>query len=273
MVARLMRLLIWVFLAPLVSGQTAPDDDTARQRVSAVKNPFAKTIVLPFEIDTARPMGPYSRVQDAFTFQPLIPFLLGRKWDLITQTVIPVVSQPDTANPRGRKWGLSDINSNLYFSPDTDGMVKWGAGPSFLFPTATDRAIGAGKWSAGPTGAVFIEPGQWTLGVIVSDLKSFAGDRNRPDVHYMTLQYQVTWNFCRSWYVTTSPTSAADWTAARGERWLMPVGLGVGKVFGLGKRQVSGEASASYSLIHPKTQPYPKWVLSLQLTLAHTEFK
>ena len=43
--------------------------------------------MLPFEIDTALPIGPYSRVQEVFSFQPLIPFPVGQKWDLITRTL------------------------------------------------------------------------------------------------------------------------------------------------------------------------------------------
>jgi hypothetical protein len=48
----------------------------------------------------------------------------------------------------------------------------------------------------------------------------------------------------------------------------MPVGLGIGNVIALGRRQVSGELSAYYSVVHPETQPYPKWLLGFGFTIS-----
>jgi hypothetical protein len=165
-------------------------------------------------------------------------------------------------------WKLSDITSTFYFSPDNQSIVQWGLGSTLLFPSASDPAVGTGKWGAGPAGAVFAEPGKWTLGVQLSDLKSFAGHRNRADVHYASVQYHVIYNCPKGWYVTTAPTTTADWTTRREDRWLMPVGLGVGKAVTFGRRQVSGELDGYYNVVHPATQPYPKWVLTFQFTFS-----
>ena len=229
-------------------------------------------IQLPIEFDSSYPIGNYSRGQSLFSLEPIIPFPLGPKWDLITKTTVSVGSQPDLMSPHGSVWKLSDITSRFYFSPDNRHIFQWGVGPSFLFPAATGPQAGSGKWGVGPTGAVFVEPGKWTLGLQFSDLKSFAGDRNRPDVHYAILEYILTYNVSKGWYVTTSPETSADWTAPREDRWLTPIGLGVGNAKTLGKRQVSGELDAYYNVVHPATLPYPKWVLSLQFTFARPDF-
>ena len=229
-------------------------------------------IQLPIEFDNSRPIGTYSRVQSVFSLEPIIPFPLGPRWDLITKTTVSVVSQPDLMSPGGSAWKLSDITSRFYFSPDNRRIFQWGVGATFLFPAATDPSVGNGKWGTGPTGAVFVEPGKWTLGLQLSDLKSFAGDRNRPDVHYASLQYHATYNISKGWYVTTDPETLVDWTAPREDRWLMPVELGVGKAVMFGKRQVSGELDGYYNVVHPATVPYPKWVLTLQFTFAGPNF-
>jgi len=265
-------LLANAVLCGTIPGQTAPDVVQDRQNVRVFKNPFAQTFAFWFEFDTSRPIGDYSRVQNLFSLTSIIPIPLGAKWDLITKSAISAVSQPDLMNPRGSAWKLSDLTTKFYFSPDKKGALQWGVGPTFLLPTATGQEVGNGKWGAGPAGAVFAEPGKWTLGLEVSDLKSFAGDRTRPDVHYLSLQYFVTYNVSKGWYVTTQPQPSADWTVSREDRWLMPIGLGVGKAVTFGKRQVSGELDGYYSLVHPTTLPYPKWVLTLQFTFATRNF-
>ena len=252
---------------PTARAQSTPAQDAARESVQAIKNPFARAYVFPVISDTGRGMGPYHRTQQTFTLQPLIPLPLGHNWDLITQTVIPVSSQPDVALPNGRRSGLNDITVNVFAGPAND-KVQWGIGASLQIPSATNAALGAGKWCAGPAGAVFADIGGWTVGTVVSNVKSFTGDASRPEVNFLSLQYQITHNFWRGWYMTSSPTAIADWTGAHGDRWLVPVGLGLGNVFGIGRHHVGGEFTAYYSLVHPETQPYVKLLFSLQVTFA-----
>lgn len=271
-----MRKLGLSFVAVTVLGlsgmaQNRPAAPRPRHSVRNAKNPFARVIVIPFEYDAVGPIGSYSRLQSGFTVQPLIPFLLGPKLDLITQTTIPVLAQPDLQSPRGRDWGMGDVTTSLYFSPDNQTKLHWGLGPAFQFPTASDQALGSGKWGAGFSAAVVGEPGRWTLGVATTSIQSFAGDPSREDINYLTVNYQVTNNFAGHWYVTSSPTIGADWKAAPGNRWLVPFGLGFGRVVGAGSRQLSAEVGAYYSLIHPRSAPYPKWLFSLQVAWAHTE--
>jgi len=270
--SRFLLLLSSALLCGSILGQNATDPSQAPKQVHVVKNPFAGMIVLPLEFDSSRPIGNYSRAQNLFSLKPIIPIPLGPKWDLITQSFISVVSQPDLMNPGGNLWKLSDVTSSFYFSPDNQSIFQWGVGPMFLFPAAKDQTLGTGKWGAGPTVALFIEPGKWTLGVQFSDVRSFAGDRNRPDVHYASLQYHATYNLSKGWYVTSAPQTSADWTAPREDRWLMPVGLGVGKANTFVKRQMSFELDGYYNIVHPSTRPYPKWVIALQFTFARGNF-
>ncbi len=84
--------------------------------------------------------------------QPVIPFDIGENWNLITRTIVPVISPEDLFPGAGSQFGLGDINLSLFLSPKkpTDSGLVWGAGPTILLPAATDSLLGAEKWGVGP---------------------------------------------------------------------------------------------------------------------------
>ncbi len=57
----------------------------------AAQNPVADMISFPMQNNTNFGVGPNQRVQDVLNFQPVIPFHLNAKWNLITRTILPVV--------------------------------------------------------------------------------------------------------------------------------------------------------------------------------------
>jgi hypothetical protein len=110
----------------------------------------------------------------------------------------------------------------------------WGVGPTFSLPTATDRDLGAGKWSMGPTGVALTIQGHWVYGALINNQWSVGGWGERP-VNAMLLQWFVNYNLPDGWYFTTSPIVTANWKAEkRGDVWTVPLGGGIGKVFRLG---------------------------------------
>lgn len=73
---------------------------------------------------------------------------------------------------------------------DQHGAGGWvvGAGPVFLYPSATDSDLGGEKWGVGPTAVVLREQGGWTDGALVNHLESFAGESHRRHVSATFLQ-------------------------------------------------------------------------------------
>ncbi len=50
----------------------------------------------------------------------------------------------------------------------TESWGKWGFGPAFVFPTATSRPLGQGKWQLGPTvAAIYTGIKNLTVGAIL----------------------------------------------------------------------------------------------------------
>ena len=65
-------------------------DELAR----AVQNPIASLISLPFQNNTGFNFGPQDKTQNIMNIQPVWPFELNEDWNVITRTILPVVSQP-----------------------------------------------------------------------------------------------------------------------------------------------------------------------------------
>lgn len=128
----------------------------------------------------------------------------------------------------------------MFFSPAKGSNVTWGLGPVFLLPTASNpEMLGTGKWGLGPAGVVFIGAGKWTFGGVASNVWSFAGDENRPDVNALTVQYFLNYNFGGGWAVGTTPVVTANWEADSREQWTVPWGAQISKVTKFGQQHVN----------------------------------
>jgi hypothetical protein len=247
-----------------VSAPASPeggDGDLAK----AVQNPVSDMISVPFQNNIDYGIGPHDRVRNTLNIQPVVPMPLGGGLNLVSRFIIPIVYQPDVAQTGGGSSGLGDINPTFYVSPAKPGKVIWGLGPSFLLNTATQRATGTGKWSAGASAVVLMQPGSWTLGALATNVWSFAGAADRDDVNQLSLQYFVNYNITKAVFLTSSPIITANWKAPSGERWTVPFGLGLGAIFKVGKQAMNGQVAAYYNAITPDTLPAADWTLRVQL--------
>jgi hypothetical protein len=218
----------------------------------AAQNPIADMISVPFQNNFNFHVGPHEQLQDVLNIQPVIPITLDRDWNLITRWVTPVISQPPLTVTGDREFGLGDINPSFFFSPKqpTHGII-WGIGPTFVFPTGTDKTLTQGKYSVGPTFVALTIQGPWVLGVLVNNVWSFAGRSNRAPVNQMLLQPFVNYNLPGGWYLTSSPIITADWEASDGDRWTVPVGGGFGRVFKIDKQAINAQLAAYYNVARP----------------------
>jgi hypothetical protein len=154
----------------------------------------------------------------------------------VTRTIVPVVSKPTVR--RGQIWGLGDINPTFFFVPRSRGAWTFGVGPTFLLPTATDKVLGTGKWSAGPAAVAVYSRGPWVAGALMSQIWSFTGDEKRGEVSSFLAQPFLNYNLPGGWYLTSSPILTANWQRKR-DPWTVPLGGGVGRIFSLGGQPMS----------------------------------
>jgi len=231
--------------------------ESAEELAKSAQNPLSNIMSFPFQNNTSFNYGPYSRVQNVLNFQPIIPFFNGR---IITRTIFPILSQPENA-PSGTTTGLSDIQLAAVYCPNTKGVV-FGIGPIISFPSGK-AALGSEKWSAGPSLVLLGMPGHWVLGIMVNNLWSFAGNKDRADVNQFLAQYFVNYNIKKGFYINMAPIITANWEAKTGQQWLVPFGMGIGKIFKIGgKLPLNTQLAGFYNTIRPDYAP--DWSLRVQ---------
>jgi hypothetical protein len=231
----------------------------------AVQNPIASLISVPVQDNSNFGIEPGDRTQNILNLQPVIPAKLGEHWNLISRIILPIVYQPTTQDPINQgAYGFGDLNPSFFFSPSKPSKLIWGAGLAMVLPTATSSVTGQGKWSAGPTVVVLSQPGKWTLGGLVNNVTSFAGDGSRRTVNQMLFQYFINYNLSKGYYITWQPTLTANWEANNGGRWVVPFGGGLGRIMKLGFQPVSLTAQFYGNAVHPPGAS--SWTMRLQIS-------
>jgi hypothetical protein len=244
-------------VAVLLSSNAWSGDDIR----SAVQNPISSMISLPFKLNLD--YGAENGDATILNVQPVIPVTVG-KWNLVNRAIIPLAhvdgaiqgaNNPSPQPGGGSASGLGDINYSLYFSPVDYDKVIWGVGPSLNMDTATDDALGSGKWSAGLTAVGLTQPGWGTMGVLGRQLWSFAGDSDREDVNQFLLEPFLNYNLEGGWFLITDMIITANWDAPSSQRWTVPIGGGAGRIFKIGNQAINSRLEAYYNVEAPDAAP------------------
>jgi hypothetical protein len=255
-------LLSFALLSANAAESVSDQESQTEKLAKETQNPIANLISVPFQNNFNFGIGPNDVTQWILNVQPVIPITLNKDWNLITRTIIPIINQPSPAAGIPSASGLGDINPSFFFSPKNSGKLIWGLGPTMTFPTASSSLLGSGKWSAGPGLVLLTMPGQWVIGALANNQWSFAG-WGKNNVDALLIQPFINYNFSHGWYLTTSPIITANWLAASDDRWTVPLGGGVGKLFKLGKLPVNTQLAAYCNLVTPR-QSGADWQLRFQ---------
>ena len=98
-------------------AHAAGETELARQ----TQNPVSDLISLPFQNNTNFDIGPDKKTQNILNIQPVWPVSLNEKWNLITRTIVPVISQPGLFPGQDRTNGLGDVTFTAFLSPKQGG--------------------------------------------------------------------------------------------------------------------------------------------------------
>jgi hypothetical protein len=266
--------------SPLFAQNAAPADST-ESLAKATQNPVASLISVPFQNNTNFAIGQYDRTQNVLNVQPVIPTRLGPRTMLISRIIQPILWQPYSTQFTGGEFGFGDMSPTFFLSPAHAGKLIWGVGPAWVFPTATNKLLGQGKVSVGPSVVALLQPGHWTLGALVNNVWSFAGSGGRPEVNQMTLQYFVTYNLKKGWNVSSSPILSANWNnqapldaanggdTTSGGRWTVPFGGGIGRITRLGPQPVNLALNFYGNAVHPSGAS--SWGMRIQIALLYPQ--
>jgi hypothetical protein len=292
---------LFIDLKEVVKAGCMPSE---KQIAKLLDNPVGNFVALPVQFDAVQVRVPQTgdtEVLYKLQFTPTFPISLGRSaWNLINRVVFPFYSAPLNkgvgnlvgltpgeilstpsfsgvlADPYDRTNGFGDMVYVGLLAPKqsikiaaTGGMLIWGAGPTMMFPTASEAVLGTGKFSLGPAAVVGYLGPQWTVGLFPQHWWSFGGNPGRAAVNLTNLQYFLyyapPWDPKAQWRIGMSPNISINWTAP-GDKLTVPVGLGIGRLFSIGLLPVQLYIEAEYAVIHPDDRAGSRWDLRLYLT-------
>ena len=241
----------------------APGEAQAPQSAPAGSPTPRRDFALPIEIDFD-----YGAANGDAIISRLIPAVaipLGERWKLLNLTLAVIADAPGgvpgrPGNPEPvpgpNVFGLGDLTNAVFLTPPTRSeRFVWGFGPAFTFPIATDDVLGSGKWSAGPAFRVAYRPGKWNLGAMAVYLWSYAGDADRGDVEQLMIRALIRRRLGGGWYLTSNPIITANANASPGQRWVLPLGGGLGKRFAVGSSEIAVAVHAYVNVIKPDGAP------------------
>ena len=233
----------------IVSEPARSEEPSESELAKKTQNPVADLISVPIQDNTSYEFGPRDRTQNVLNIQPVVPFGLSENWNLISRTILPIVSTPSLLRGQDRQNGIGDISASLFVSPrePTAGWLIWGAGPVVNVPTASDALLGSDQWGAGMTAVALTIQGPIVAGALVNNVWSLEG----PDFSRFLLQYFVNYNLPGGWYLSSAPILTADFEAEH-DAWLVPVGGGFGKVHRFGKLPLNLGFQAFYNAEKPQ---------------------
>ena len=256
-------LLTGLIIILIVNRLHAQENSKAEDLSQQAANPLADLMSFPFQNNLNMNYGPYNRNLNVLNIQPVIPFAGGK---VITRTIFPIVRIPDFSSESGKlSSGLGDIVLTAFYVPKS--KVMWGIGPVLELPTG-GSIRGSQKYSMGPSFVVLAQPGDWTFGLLINNTWSIAGKSERDDVNHMLFNLFIVRQLGDGWYVNSVPIITADWTAASGDQWIVPLGLGGGKlVFLGGKLPLNLQSQIYYNVVRPDFGPEWQWRLQVQILL------
>lgn len=268
--------------APATAAPSDQGDSTA-DLAKKLSNPVANLISVPLQSNFDFGGGVQKKgFQYTLNVQPVIPFKLTDDWNLITRTIIPFT---DVVNiVPGNPVGVGDIVQSFFLSPSqpTNGIV-WGAGPVFLYPSATRDDISSNQFGMGPTIVALTQSKGYTVGILANHIwgvgppgtnglggGSILGDDGStiavppgrsPVVNATFLNPFASYTFPTQTTVNLSSESTYNWTA---RNWTVPIIGGASQLLKVGDQPISIGASAKYYVMRPTGAP--AWGLRFVVT-------
>src|SRR5262249_13452409 len=145
----------------LAQTQTTAGQPTGDQSAAALAqqatNPFSTSWLLQIQQNNNRidmPSGQDDRMQHNALFQPLLSVSMTKDWGLYIRPVVTMVNSGpvfdrNAQSDRTAGFGDTVVGVAAAHTPFFRGRLVIGAGPTFILPTASERALGQDAWQFG----------------------------------------------------------------------------------------------------------------------------
>ena len=257
-----LRLTTTVLTLSLFSVVLAAESD--EELAKKTQNPIASLISVPLQSNWDFNLGPHGNKNNyLMNLQPVIPFSLNEKYNLITRTIVPIKANefPESVG------GTGDILQSFFFSPK-EPLNGWivGAGPALLYPTGSEDSLGGRKWAAGPTAVLLKQHSGWTYGILANHLLSYAGSSDRSEVNATYLQPFLTYTTKSLTSFSINTESTYDW---KNEQWTVPINAMVTQLLKIGGQPLTLQVGYRYYAEVPSNGP--DWGLRFAVTFLFPE--
>jgi hypothetical protein len=260
---RLVAVLILVAVALAAPALAQAQRESSEELAKELQNPVADLISVPFQSNWDFGIGHANAMRYTLNVQPVIPFSLGQNWNLITRTIVPFIHAESPITGGDAHGGIGDIVQSFFFSPQQP-LGGWilGGGPVFLYPSASDDALGAEKWGAGPTAVLLRQDSGFTYGVLANHIWSFAGNEQRQDISATFLQPFVAYTTKTYTTVGLNTESAYDW---KNKQWTVPINVSVSQLLKLAGQPIQLSLGGRYYAERPIGGP--DWGIRFTVTV------
>jgi hypothetical protein len=252
-------LLAVCIIFPAFKASAESEEELAKKSL----NPVAALISLPLQLNQDYGIGPNDdATRTTLNIQPVIPVSLNPSMNVIIRTIVPFIDAESPVTGGDDKSGLGDIVQSFFLSPkDTVGGWIVGFGPVFLYPTASEDALGAEKWGAGPTGVLLRQDSGLTYGLLFNHIWSFTGNDDRADISATFLQPFLSYTTKTYTSFGINTESTYDW---EGEQWTVPINVTITQMLKIGGQPLSLQFGYRYYAEAPEYGP--DWGLRCALT-------
>jgi hypothetical protein len=249
----------------LIASQRSRADTEVADEAKQSQNPIADLISVPFQNNTNLNVGPERGTLNVLNVQPVVPVTINSDWNVITRTILPVISEPSLSPDGSRTNGVGDVLFSAFFSPRASRGWIWGVGPAIQAPTHSNTVLGNNNWGLGPTFVVLhLSAGSpWVYGVLVNNVWSVTNSRFSRAYNNGLMQPFVNYNLGHGTYLVSAPIVTVNWTAAGNQQWTVPLGGGIGQIMHLGKLPVNVQLSGYYNVA--RTFEGPNWEVRTQI--------
>lgn len=198
---------------------------------------------------------------NTFSIAAVVPV---RRLNVFPTTQVALLTVPAAVTVPGGLTGFGDIRLlDLVVLAERADFVL-GFGPTFVFPSASEPQTGQGKWQLGPGVGIAYAPRDFLVGVLAQNPISFAGDSKRAAANALFLQPFATYQLGQGWFVRTEPQMILDWET---QKQLLPVNLGVGRVFKIGPQYVNCFIEPAWNIA--TDGPAPRYAITFGLSLLY----
>jgi len=260
----LARLVLVGALGALLSPAAAQAQESHAELAKKLSNPVASLVSIPLQYNWAQGVGPDEDTRFILNVQPVVPFSVGKDWNMIMRVIMPFMGQPALGPGLPAASGLGDILASFFLSPKQSSII-WGVGPAIGLPTTAEPPLGLGQFTLGPTGVILKQVGPWTFGTLAYQVWSIAGSETRADVSQMYVQPFLSHTSKSALTVSLNSESTLKWKAASGQKYTIPINLAVSKMANLGQFPASYGLGGGYYVETPDGGP--EWQLRGVITI------